>query len=189
MLYKLPQILKVVVLYSFLLVSFGALLETANPSARGPVPAHAPVVAAVTPQYTPNLPQQLIIPRLGITLSIVPGTYDPATRTWTLTENDIQHAGMTALPNDLTGNTLLYGHNTDKVLAPTDQLIEGDAAQIITKDGRTFTYTFSSGRLVDPSDTSVLKQTVLAPQLTLLTCDGLWDEKRRLMVFDFVSVQ
>lgn len=189
MLYKLPQLLKVVVLYSFLFVAFGALLETASPATRGLTPNSVPIAATVSSQTAPNTPRQLVIPRLGMKLSIVPGQYDPASKTWTLTDTEVQFAGMTALPNERSGNTLLYGHNTDKVLAPTDRLVEGDIAQVITQDGRTFTYTFSSGRLVDPSDTSVLKETDSQPQLTLLTCDGLWDEKRRLMQFDFASVQ
>jgi LPXTG-site transpeptidase (sortase) family protein len=68
-------------------------------------------------------------------------------------------------------------------------LVEGDIAQVATQDGRTYTYAFTSGRQVDPTDTSVLKQTSISPTLTLLTCDGFWDEKRRLMEFSFVSVK
>ncbi len=189
MLYKLPQLLKAVVLYSILFLAFGSLLETIYSPRQRVASVTTPIASAASAEQSVNMPKRLIIPRLGITLSIVPGQYDPVTKTWTLTDTDVQFAGMTALPNDRSGNTLLYGHNTDKVLAPTDRLVEGDIAQVITQNGRTYTYTFTSGRSVDPNDTSVLKQTSTSPTLTLLTCDGLWDEKRRLMEFDFVSVK
>jgi LPXTG-site transpeptidase (sortase) family protein len=177
-------------LYCFLFVAFGALLEATHPPAPDSTSVAAPVSSHETSAHTESeLPKQLIIPRLGMNLSVVPGQYNPATKTWTLTDDKVQFADITSLPNDRSGNTLLYGHNTAKVLAPTDHMMEGDIAQVTTVSGQTFTYAFSSGRLVDPSDTSVLKETDAKPQLTLLTCDGLWDEKRRLMTFDFVSVE
>jgi LPXTG-site transpeptidase (sortase) family protein len=189
MLYKLPQLLKAVVLYSFLFLAFGSLLEAVYSPRQRVASVVTPTALAVPAEQAVNMPKTLVIPRLGITLSIVPGQYDPATKTWTLSDTDVQFAGMTALPNDRSGNTLLYGHNTSEVLAPTDRLVEGDIAQVATQDGRTYTYAFTSGRQVDPTDTSVLKQTSISPTLTLLTCDGFWDEKRRLMEFSFVSVK
>jgi LPXTG-site transpeptidase (sortase) family protein len=143
----------------------------------------------MAPEKALSAPKRLVISRLGMDLSVIPGVYDSATKTWTLTDTDVQYASATSLPNDKSGDTLLYGHNTSQVLAPTSGLEIGDIAQVTIEDGRVFTYTYASDRFVDPSDTSVLRQTDSHPQLTLLTCNGLWDTKRRLMVFDFVSVQ
>lgn len=189
MLYKLPRLLKVIVLYSFLFLTFGSMLEVLYSPRQNASSATAPVASVALSQHAVDMPKQLVIPRLGINLSVVPGQYDSTTKTWTLTESDVQYAAMTALPNEHSGNTLLYGHNTPEVLAPTDRLAEGDTAQIVTQDDRTFTYVFTSGRLVAPNDMTVLEQTGLSPRLILLTCDGIWDEKRRVMEFDFVGVQ
>lgn len=188
MLYKLSQCLRVVVLYSILFISFGAVLEVTHPPAPVTTSA-ASVPTDVSRASVSAMPKRLTIPRLGMSLDIIPGTYDPASKTWTLTETAVQFAAMTSLPNDRSGTMLLYGHNTAKVLAPTDHLVEGDIATVTTQDGKVYTYAFSNGRLVDPSDTSVLRDDSTPPKLSLLTCDGLWDEKRRVMTFDFVSAQ
>jgi LPXTG-site transpeptidase (sortase) family protein len=127
------------------------------------------------------------LPRLGIELPIISGTYDAAADNWTLSEDKAQFAAMTALPNNETGNTFIYGHNTQAVFAPLAGLQAGDEATVRTTNGLSFKYTFNGDRLVDPKATSILAPTE-APSLTLMTCEGIFSEARRVAVFDFKEV-
>ena len=143
----------------------------------------------VTPDTITGSPNRLVIARLGIDLTIEDGAYDVATDSWTLSRTGVHYALMTAPPNTTSGNTLIYGHNNRRILGATRSIQPGDVAEIYTKEGYIFRYAYTADVKVDPTDTSILSDTAEAkPKMTLLTCDGLWNEKRRLMSFDFLEV-
>ena len=146
------------------------------------------VTRKVEPETVQGAPKRLRIPSVGINLPIEDGLYNYETDTWTLSRTAVHYAVMTSPPNNKAGNTLIYGHNNRNVLAPTRDIRTGDKLQIVAKDGTVFTYRYVADIKVDPSDTSILAVDPNKPQLTLLTCDGLFYEKRRLMHFEFVEV-
>jgi LPXTG-site transpeptidase (sortase) family protein len=146
---------------------------------------HTPVAE---PETIVGTPARLIIPRLGIDLPIEAGTYDAVSDSWTLSRTAVHYAVMTALPNNDSGNTLIYGHNNRKILAPTRDIQVGDELHIITKENQTFTYRYVADVKVDPANTDILTAAAGNPKLTLLTCNGLWNEKRRLMDFEYTGV-
>lgn len=182
---QLPLLLQVVVLYG----AVAYFLHTQSPSAT-------PVAATFTPAYhtpTPSpavlsgTPVRLEIPRLGISLAIEAGGIDPQTNDWILSNTAAHFAPMTAPASEAPGNTLIYGHNTPAVLMPTSGLMPGDTLIITTANGHVFTYSYRGDESVIPSDTHIVTSSSATPQVSLLTCEGMWSDKRRIMYFDLVE--
>lgn len=152
-------------------------------------PTPKPQPSAVIVESTiSGKPVSIHVPRLGIELAIVDGAYDRATDSWTLTDDKAQFATMTDQPNDHSGNTFIYGHNTDQVFARLSGLISGDIVEVKTDNGHTFSYVYSGEQSVLPTNTSVLSDTPATPRLTLMTCEGWLSQTRRIMYFDFKEV-
>jgi len=188
---KIPLFIKVVSLYVLIVMP---LYTFALPEPAESIDTNQFITQVIVeeeikqPQAITGVPDRLLIPRLGINLPIADGVYDPATETWTLSKTAVHYAVMTRLPNDKSGHTLIYGHNTVQLLSPTRLLQPGDILQIVSKEGLTYNYVYVADNKVDPSNTQVLTQTSEKPMLTLLTCNGLFNEVRRLMSFEFVSI-
>jgi LPXTG-site transpeptidase (sortase) family protein len=188
MIQKIPLSLRVVSLYVLVaipLLGYGAIFVK-------PIVAQAilqPRGRYVKPKkIISGKPVKLIIERLNIRLNVVEGTYNQATNSWTLTDSNVQFADLTALPNNETGNTFLYGHNTEAVLAPTQNFKLGDQLKLKTANGHTFSYKYIGDQLTVPSDVSSLSHASKKPVVTLVTCAGFWSEQRRVMKFEYVEV-
>src|SRR5581483_7669927 len=67
-------------------------------------------------------PAKIVIPSLSINLAIQPGYYYKATNTWTLSDKQAQFATITALANNYSGNTFIYGHRLPNIFANLWQL-------------------------------------------------------------------
>lgn len=133
-------------------------------------------------------PAVIIVPRLNVELAVIDGAYNRTNDSWTLSDDKAQFATMTTQPNDQRGNTFIYGHNTDRVFAKLSGLQNGDIAKVKTTNGYTFSYVYSGNDSVQPTNTSVLSENPAKPQLTLMTCEGLFSQTRRMMYFDFKEV-
>lgn len=133
-------------------------------------------------------PTRLIIPRLDIDIKIVEGSYKSADSTWTLSDDYVHHADITSKPNNTSGNTLIYGHNYDNVLGTTRDIKPNDIVLIETDKDKTFRYVYKEDIVVDPSDTEIFNINYAEPHLTILTCDGEWDQFRRIMTFKLQRV-
>jgi len=133
-------------------------------------------------------PIALTIEKLNIDLPIKFGAFDSTTDSWTLSDDSVYFAQVTKLPNNQGGNTFLYGHNTKAVLEPLSGLSVGDKAIIKTANGYAFIYSYTGDAVIPPNLTSVLNDSPEWPRLTIMTCDGVWSQARRLMYFDFVEV-
>ncbi|MCU0667047.1 MAG: sortase [Patescibacteria group bacterium] len=190
---KIPLIVKVVSLnlVMFLMVYFLAIPAPATALDTDQFISQAVVKQSedIRPKAKIGNPTRLIIPRLGINLPIQEGKFDEATQSWTLTSNAVHYAVITSKPNDLSGNTLIYGHNTVQVLFPTMLLQPGDELLIESQEGYIYSYAYVADSNVKPSDTSILTTISSKPILTLLTCNGLFNENRRLMNFEFVFIK
>jgi LPXTG-site transpeptidase (sortase) family protein len=124
----------------------------------------------------------------GIDIAIIEGIYNAQTGAWTLTDDKAQFALPTALPNDQSGNTLIYGHNTPRVFADLHALAPGAQARIYTDNDHVFTYAYRSSETVSPTATDIFAYTG-SPQLTLQTCTGFWSEQRKFFYFELVAVK
>jgi LPXTG-site transpeptidase (sortase) family protein len=134
-------------------------------------------------------PVRIELPRIGLVRDVVNGDYDSATQEWTLTDDKAQYAVMTAPLNTKSDQTLIYGHNTPAVLEPVRFVQPGDILTVTTTDGHMFTYVYNYDRVVDPRDTSVLKEHPESPRVVLMTCEGIWSQTRRLLYFDLKAAQ
>lgn len=122
--------------------------------------------------------------RLGIDLPIKYGYFDTNDSSWTTSNDAIFYAYGTALPNNQRGNTFLYGHNRDSVIAKLSGLVVGDEVTITTANGHTFIYSYTGDKSVPPDYTDVLRDDPDTPRLTVMTCEGIFSLTRRLMYFD-----
>lgn len=146
------------------------------------------VIKAPAANTTSGEPSTMSVARLGVNLPIKNGVYNYKTDEWTLSNDAAYYASMTSLPNDSRGNTFIYGHNNDAVLSPLGGLKVGDILTIKTTNGYTFTYRYSHDSIVPPDLTSVLYADPSTPQVTVMTCEGIFSQARRLMYFEFVGV-
>lgn len=186
---RLPLFLRVVALYVLVALPTWAFIAL-QPAAEETATTYVPLKPAVTVQAGDKRvgePSRITVPRLGIGLSIIDGEYNAKKDTWTLSEDKAQFARMTALPNNESGNTFIYGHNTDAVFAPLAWLEKGDVARVHTTNGLVFQYRYNGRQIVDPSATSILEDTK-TPRLTLMTCEGIFSQSRRVMFFDFERI-
>lgn len=186
---KIPLIIRVVSLYvCFGLAGWWLTGVTETPVLAYTPPIEKPKPAVFVQSTISGKPISVHVPRLGIDLLIVDGAYDRATDSWTLTDDKAQFATMTDQPNDHSGNTFIYGHNTDRVFARLAGLVSGDIVQVKTANGHIFSYAYSGEQSVLPTNTSVLSDTSATPRLTLMTCEGWLSQTRRIMYFDFKEV-
>lgn len=133
-------------------------------------------------------PTQILIPRLGIDLNIIDGTYFPVNQTWTLSKDSVQYATMTAEPNNQSGTTFMYGHNTTAVFKRLPELTPQDKVIVKTDNDHTFVYQLRSMYRVKPQQTEVLTNSK-EPTLLLQTCSGLWNEWRTMAELRLTEVR
>jgi LPXTG-site transpeptidase (sortase) family protein len=144
------------------------------------------VAAVSNPDSKKLLPVYLEVPTVEISIGIDPGYYDYSTNTWTLSESKASFAVVSSMPNAVSGNTYIYGHNKSSVFASMDDIKTKEKAIVTNAEGRKFTYKLSEVKDVSPSDLTYLRYRG-KPILTLQTCHGLWDQYRRLYIFSFES--
>lgn len=139
-------------------------------------------------QVISGQPVRFSIERLGIDLPVNNGVYDTASESWTLSTDAVYFATITDAPNDNRGNTFIYGHNQPQVIGNMKDIQPGDVVAVTTSNDRTFRYAYTKDAVVTPEFTSVLYEDSDTPQLTVMTCEGVWSETRRLMYFELVEV-
>ena len=191
---KTPLFLRVVSLYAVPLLIVFFLFQVYNPklntvSLSLPTAYHKEIKSAqvVEKVIFNGEPLSISIERLGINLPIRNGVFNEETKEWTLSDDAVYYAQITALPNNQNGITFLYGHNNDKVLSATENLVIGDIAVIKTKNDHIFKYIYKNDALVPPDLTSILYEASDAPRLVVMTCEGVWSQARRLMYFDLLE--
>lgn len=152
-------------------------------------PVSQPVSSQEIAQTIPvdvALPIHLSVPSSGVSVDIDPGYYSPDTQTWTISDTKAYFAVGTATPNTVGGNTYIYGHNRGNIFYRLNKALPGAEAVVTTSDNKKFTYILTTVRDVQPSDMALLNYQG-EPILTLQTCSGLWDQYRRLFIFNLVS--
>lgn len=154
-----------------------------------PAPERTPEVQSATKVVEPisGKPVRLVIPSLGIDLTVADGIYNPSDQSWTLSKDKAHYALMTPQANNQEGNTFIYGHNRKEVFAKLATLNIGETVTVHTDNGHQFTYKYRSAHETNPYDDSLFNYQG-PPILTLQTCSGLWYQNRYLMTFDLVEV-
>lgn len=140
------------------------------------------------PEVVYGHPIALSIPSLSLDLDIVDGTYDQATHAWTLTNDKVQYAVPTVLPNNDNGNTLIYGHNRKGVFMTLPTITAGAEATVTTDNGYRFIYAFDTAETIKPTDVNIFAYEGPA-RLTLQTCTGSFYQNRTMHYFHFVRYE
>lgn len=147
-----------------------------------------PKAKIVSTQIISGTPMRFTIERLAIDLPVNNGYYDSKTDEWTLSDDAVYFATITSRPNDNKGNTFIYGHNQPQVIANMKDIRVGDVVEVTTTNDRVFRYSYVRDAIVTPEFTAVLDEDPSKPQLTVMTCEGIWSAERRLMYFDLLEV-
>lgn len=195
---KTPLALRVVSLYAVIglvagvYVSIPSSVEATN-SSTSPVTVyeqpHSEPVAPFVPENVSDLPRKIELPRIGLVRDVIDGYYDTSTQEWTLTDDKVQYASMTSKINSISGQTVLYGHNTSAVLEPVRYVEEGDELLVTTENGHVLVYEYTHDRFVYPTDASVMYESPETPKVVLMTCEGWFSTTRRLLYFDFKEIR
>lgn len=143
----------------------------------------SPTVALATCQIAPGqvqtgeIPRQLLIPKIDLNLKIVSA---PLTNgTWPVTDYVANFAQGTSLPNGISGNTGLFGHDRPQAFAAIKHLGSTDKITLLT-DNYQLNYSINKFSQISPDEIDVFYPTE-EPTLTLITCEGTFSEKRYLV--------
>jgi LPXTG-site transpeptidase (sortase) family protein len=187
------KIMKYAPIVGIILIVFGAgliisIIRSQATSATNIIqpPQHLLAVAPKKNEIQ-GTPDEILIPSLNMDLPIIPGYYDKQTQKWTLTLNEVQYATITPQPNNVEGNTFLYGHYRQAVFARLHTIPANAQAIVKTSNGHIFYYQLSGIRVTNPGDDSVFTYRG-APILTIQTCTGLFFQNRQFFTFSLQKV-
>jgi LPXTG-site transpeptidase (sortase) family protein len=137
---------------------------------------------------TSGTPTRIVIPSIGVDVSVGVGSYNPSDGTWTLSDDQAFYADASVPVNNNNGVTLIYGHARRAVFGRLNEVAEGNDATVYTDSGYAFHYVYKSKQDVSPSDTSIFNNDG-APTLVVQTCSGPWDAYRTLVSFQLTGEQ
>lgn len=144
--------------------------------------------APETPELVSEQPLSLRVPKLKMDLVVKEGKYDAGRASWTIDNKAAFYATITPKPNNSSGNTLIYGHNSHQIFGNLNQLEKDDLVYIKATNQKIFVYKLKEVKDVEPTDLSLFEYRG-NPILTIQTCAGTWYEKRRLFTFALVEVR
>jgi LPXTG-site transpeptidase (sortase) family protein len=184
---------KVTAIVGLIMLVFGTglliyIIRSQAVSATNIVPSPSHMIAS-TPKANEiqGQPIELLIPSLNMDLPIIPGYYDSQAKIWTLTLSEVQYATITPQPNNVEGNTFLYGHYRRAVFARLHTIPPSAQAIVKTSNNHTFYYQLSDIRTTNPGDDSVFTYRG-KPILTIQTCTGIFFQYRQLYTFTLQKV-
>ncbi|MCA9389902.1 sortase [candidate division WWE3 bacterium] len=120
-------------------------------------------------------PSSITITKINLDLPVV--SVPLQNGTWKVYDYVANYAEGTSLIGKESGNVGLYGHDRDQAFRNIKLLSEGDTISVTTIEGYSVQYTVSESTITQPSDVNVFYPTD-TPTLTLVTCDGIFSEKR-----------
>jgi hypothetical protein len=125
-----------------------------------------------------------IRPALNMNVPIITGVYNKTNNSWTLSDSSAMFAPISSQPNNVSGNTFIYGHYRPNVFAYLHLIKPGTIATITTSNGYQFTYKFIGSYAVVPTDTTPLSYSG-TPVLTIQTCSGTFFQNRQMYIFSY----
>lgn len=148
---------------------------------------HPPVYHFVPKVIIQGEPVRIIVPSVGIDLSVHRGVYNPTDNTWSLNSTSAFYANASVPANNNNGITLIYAHGQAGLFGSLPTVQPGASAQVHTSSGAVFSYTYASSQQVDPNNTDIFAINTL-PTLVLQTCTGDWSQYRGLYSFHLTAV-
>jgi len=125
-----------------------------------------------------DLPDKILIPRMGVDLSISPTRV--VNNQWEISAEGASYLLGSGIPGR-EGNVVIYGHNKNHLFGPIRWLGENEEIKIVNKKGEEFIYQTVEIKTVSPEAVEVLSPTEDVT-LTLYTCTGFLDRERFVVV-------
>lgn len=129
--------------------------------------------------------QRLVIPNVSVGLPIV--TVPLANGTWEVEESVANFAAESSPFTGEPGNSVIFGHNKLDAFRPINKLKRGDQVHVQTSTHQ-FTYVVKSISTTAPTNVDVLKPVEGKKELTLITCNGVFDEKRLIIKSELTDI-
>lgn len=131
------------------------------------------VSVSVTPT-TKQQPTSINIPKIKKNLPIQAALVHD--NEWDMFDTSVAWLSTSSVPGE--GNVILYAHNRQHLWADLYKLIPGDVIEVDQNNNK-HTYVVIESRTVKPTDVDILLSK--EDQLTLYTCEGSFDQKRRVV--------
>jgi LPXTG-site transpeptidase (sortase) family protein len=131
------------------------------------------------------VPEHIKIENANIDLPVVSVPLENGT--WKVNAGVANFAQGTSIVNTNTGNVGIFAHNRKNAFAGIQNLTEGSAIEV-TGQGYIATYRVEKTGTVQPDQIDVFYPTV-EPNLTLVTCEGTFSEKRYIIQAKLVSIK
>lgn len=166
-----------------------------------PQPTHAEANEPVAPISQPKAtetnvkieitghPVHITAASVGIDLPVVDGIYNAKNGQWTLNPDKAQFATPSKEPNNTSGTTYIYGHDTRAVFNRLHKLVAGAEVSVTTSNGYRFVYVFKDSVITTPYAVAEVTAPSATPRLSLQTCYGPTSADRRIFHFDLARVE
>jgi len=129
-------------------------------------------------------PRTITLPRLNIALPVTKGTYNSATRTWTI---DREHAFYIP-PRSATSTPVIYGHAIPTVFMRLSGVAPDEILYIANSKGQLLLFHYVDDTTLSPNDDSIL-HTYYPNTIVLLTCSGTYFQYRHALRFVYAGMQ
>lgn len=171
---KLSLFLKSDVLTPLLIILLGGLLVILGQQI---LPSSGLVITSQPALLRQNLPQQILIPKLGINKEVVKGGIREGQ--WILSDSQVLFLPSSSTPEQ-GYNTIMYAHKRRGLFGDLSKLSLGDQIIVTDKSNQKYSYTIYFKKVINPDEVEAL-QTSERNTLTLFTCDGIFDQQRLLI--------
>ena len=136
------------------------------------------VAATETNKVSSSKPVGIVINSINLSLPITESEIKD--NKWQSSGNSISYLKTSSIPGE-NGNSILYGHNWPNLLGNLKTTKPGEIITIIYSDSSSKNFEIEYTTIVDPSETSILKNSE-DKRITLYTCTGFLDSKRLVVV-------
>jgi LPXTG-site transpeptidase (sortase) family protein len=171
-------IIAVSLLQTSSIVAWGEdLLSQRQAETTQPIPQH---LSETPPSLSDNaqfMPLAIQIEDIDLSLKIISSPL--VNGTWQVYDGVANFAEGTSIVNTQEGNVGLFAHDRANGFTRIKELDAGDTITL-TGSRHQATYEIVTKKILKPSDVQVFNPTT-EPTLTLITCDGLFSEKRYMV--------
>jgi sortase A len=152
---------------------------------KAPTPPYEVAYCSNESEKIEFVPSHITIANANIDLPVVSVPLENGT--WKVNTGVANFAEGTSTVNTVTGNVGIFAHNRKDAFAGIQNLEEGTTIEV-SGQGYIATYRVEKTGAVQPDQVDVFYPTE-EPNLTLVTCDGVFSEKRYIIQAKLVSIR
>lgn len=141
---------------------------------ESPVDVNSSVVASSVVSNTKQPPTSIYIPKINKRLPIQAAVVKD--NSWQLFDSSVAWLSTSAVPDE--GNVILYAHNWRSLWGDLYKVTPGDMVEV-DQNGKLRTYKVIESKAVSKTDIDAVLSS--DNKLTMYTCEGTFDQKRRVV--------